>query len=138
MKLFGAVDTLSVNTQRMKPKEIFILAVRLLGLYFFYTGLKDLDVPALMDVTILKGDNLDDVISTLLPMVFNLAVGWWLLGCAFLIRRAYPESAKISERFSAPAEPVVAPTKPAPSQELNDLQTAEKKLAALVGKPKND
>ena len=65
--------------------------MRLLRLYFLYIGLKDLDVLALMDVTVIKGDNSDDIISTALPVVFNLALDWWLLGGSFLIRRAYPE-----------------------------------------------
>ena len=118
----------------MKTKDLFILAVRLLGLYFIYVGLKDLDVPAFTDVTILKGDDVNDVISTLLPVVFNLAVGWWLLGCTVLARRAYPESARISDLCPPPKAPPVAPA--AVSSGLTDLATAEKKLAALVGQPK--
>lgn len=122
----------------MRTKDLFILAVRLLGLYFFYVGLKDLDVPALMDVTIIKGDNLDDLISTLLPVVFNLAVAWWLLGCAFLIRRAYPDSPKISDHFSSPAEQPTHTSKSDQPKKLTDLEVVERKLAALVGKPKDD
>ena len=116
-------------------KDIFRLAVRLLGLFFIYVGLKDLDVPALMDVTIIKGDNLDDLISTLLPVVFNLAIGWWLLGNNFLVRRAYPELARVlglSQSASGPATP--AAQQPPPSQ-TTELEAAEKKLAALMGKP---
>jgi hypothetical protein len=121
----------------MKAKDLFILAVRLLGLYFFYLGLKDLDVPALMDTTIIKGDNLDDIISTALPVLFNLAVAWWLLGSSFLTRRAYPESAKISDYFTSLKEPAAPASQPAQTQALTDLEVAEKKLAALVGKPKD-
>ncbi len=121
----------------MKTKDLFILAVRLLGLYFIYVGLKDLDVPAFTDVTILKGDDANDIISTLLPVVFNLAVGWWLLGCGFLARRAYPESSKVSDRLSASKEPTSPTATPAQSQTLTDMETAEKKLAALVGKTKD-
>jgi hypothetical protein len=55
-------------------KEIFSLAVRFFGLYFLYLGLKDLNVPALMDLTIIRGDNLNDVFSAALSVVFNLAV----------------------------------------------------------------
>jgi hypothetical protein len=122
----------------MKPKDIFILAVRLLGLYFLYIGLKDLDVPALMDATVIRGDNADDVISTALPVAFNLAVAWWLLGGSFLIRRAYPEPSRISDRFPALAEPTAPAPKPAQTQALSDLEAAEKKLEALVGKPKDN
>ena len=119
----------------MKTKDLFILAVRLLGLYFIYVGLKDLDVPAFTDVTILKGDDANDVISTLLPVVFNLAVGWWLLGCTVLARRAYPESSRVSDLCPPPKAPSVPVAAPPPS--LTDLAPAEKKLAALVGKPKD-
>ena len=124
----------------LKPpyKDIFILAIRLLGLYFIYFGLKDLDVPAFMDVTILKGDNLDDVVSTLLPVVFNLAVAWLLLGNYFLVRRAYPEPTKLSERFPLPGETGVLAAKPPEPPGANELEVAEKKLASLVGKPKPD
>lgn len=122
----------------MKPKDIFILAVRLLGLYFLYIGLKDLDVPALMDVTVIKGDNSDDIISTALPVVFNLALAWWLLGGSFLIRRAYPEPSRISDRFPALAEPTAPASQPVQTQALTDLEAAEKKLEALVGKPKDN
>ena len=122
----------------MKPKDTFILAVRLLGLYFLYVGLKDLDVPALMDTTVIKGDNPDDIISTALPVVFNLAVAWWLLGGSFLIRRAYPEPSRISDRFPSLAEPTAPASKPVQTQALTDLEAAEKKLEALVGKPKDN
>ena len=122
----------------MKPKDIFILAVRLLGLYFLYVGLKDLDVSALMDVTVIKGDNAEDIISTALPVVFNLALSWWLLGGSFLIRRAYPEPSRISDRFPSLTEPPAPASKPAQTQALTDLEVAEKKLAALVGKPKDN
>jgi len=124
----------------MNPKDIFKLAVRLLGLYFFYLALKDLDVPALMDVTIIKGDNLDDLVSTLLPVAFNLVIAWWLLRSAFLIRRAYPDAPRNAERANLRTEPAAPITKsrPAQPQELSEMETAEKKLAALVGKPKDD
>jgi hypothetical protein len=119
-------------------KEIFVLALRLLGLYFIYRGLRDVDVPAFTDVTLLKSDNLTDVITTLLPVFYNLAVGWWLLGCNFLIRRAYPESSKLSDHFAAPKEPMAPASTPASMQGLTEMQAAEKKLAALVEKPKAD
>jgi hypothetical protein len=121
----------------MKAKDLFVLAVRLVGLYFIGSGLKNLAVPTFTDVTILKGDDVNDVISTLLPVVFNLAVGWWLLGCRFLIRRAYPEASKISDYLPAPKAPSGLDAPPASSQALTEMETAEKKLATLVGKPKN-
>ena len=120
----------------MKTKDIFTLAVRLLGLYFLYIGLRGLDVPSLMDVTIIKGDNLDDIISTLLPVVFNLTVAWLLLGNFFLVRRAYPDSSKLAERFGLPPESATPVAKPVEPAVMSDLEIAEKKLAGLVGKPK--
>ena len=122
----------------MKPrtifKDTFSLAVRLLGLYFLYTGLKDLDVQTLMDLPTLKNDSLEDVITAILPVTFNLAVAWWLLGSKMLIRRAYAESPRFPEQFHSQTEPVAPVSKPAQPQGLTDMETAEKKLAALVGK----
>jgi hypothetical protein len=120
----------------MKPldifKDIFSLAVKVLGLYFFYIGLKDLDVPALTDLTIIRSDNLDDVFSALLAVIFNLAVAWWLLGSKVLISRAYPVATKRLDHALPPAQtvtPTSTPTKPPGS---TGLETAEEKLAGLV------
>lgn len=121
-----------------KFKQSFTLVVRLCGLYFIYRGLRDLDVPAFTDVTLLKSDNVDDVITTLLPVAYNLVVGWWLLGCNFLSRRAYPESSKLVVRFPERPVPVDPASTPVQPEGLTELQSAEKKLAALVGKPKDD
>ena len=119
----------------MKTKDLFVLAVRLLGLYFIAVGLKNLDVPAFMDLTILKGDDADDVISALLPVAYNVVIGWWLLRGNFLVRRAYPEPAKLPH-YSSPAPfPVSAPVQ---SEKLSELEAAEKKLAALVANPRGD
>jgi len=116
-------------------KDLFRLAVRLLGLFFLYVGLKDLDVPALMDVTIIKGDNWDDLISTLLPVGFNLAIGWWLLGNNFLVRRAYPEVARVLGLSPSSSGPVTPSAQPPPPPQTTELEAAEQKLAALMGKP---
>jgi hypothetical protein len=118
-------------------KEIFSLAIRLLGLYFLFVGLKDLDVQTLMDVATLKGDSLEDIISAILPVVFNLAIAWWLLGRTWLIRRAYPEAPKNSDLQAERDRAMPAP-KLAPLPGLIDAETTEKKLAALVGKPNDD
>ena len=134
----GAQNILCETWGKMKPrtffKDIFSLAVRLLGLYFLYTGLKDLDVQTLMDLPTLKNDSLEDVITAILPVMFNLAVAWWLLGSKMLIRRAYAESPRISEQFHSQPEQVAPVSKPDQPQGLTDMETAEKKLAALVGK----
>ena len=82
-------DTQQIMKRRDIFRDIFSLMVRILGLVFLCLGLKD--VPAVLDVpTILNGDKVE-ILSTLLPVMFNLAVGWWLIGGGLLIRRAYPE-----------------------------------------------
>ena len=120
----------------MKPKDIFGLAVRLLGLLFLYFGLRA--VIPMLDLELIENPDKNDIIYGLMPIVFNLAVAWWLLGGG-LARRAYPES-KISEsRFSEPPQsrPESATPRPAqaPSSELSGMERAEQKLAALVEKP---
>jgi hypothetical protein len=126
----------------MKPrdisKEIFGLAIRLLGLYFLWVGLSNLNVPALMNVQMLKGDEISDILTAVLPAAFNLAVAWWLLGGKLLIRRAYPEAPRMIERFDSAPERSVSTPKPARSQELTDMECADKKLEAFLTKPKQD
>lgn len=69
----------------MKSREIFALAVRLLGLFFLYLGLKS----ACGIRTVHAGA----LLGTILALVCFLAVGWWLIGGAPLImNRAYPAS----------------------------------------------
>ena len=120
----------------MKPKDIFKdifgLAVRLLGLLFLYFGLKA--VMPMLDLELIENPDKNDIINGLMPIIFNLAIAWWLLGGG-LTRRAYPES-KISEP-AAPPRPgsaVQSPAQPA-STELTGMERAEQKLAALVEKP---
>jgi hypothetical protein len=126
----------------MKPKDfckdVFSLVVRLLGLYFLSIGLKDLNVPALMDMTIIKGDNMNDVFSAALSVVFNLAVAWWLLGSRSLTLRAYPATLKDLDHPHSPAEQVSPVSRSSQAQGLTDMDSAEKKLAALVKTPKVD
>ena len=85
----------------MKPIDIFGLAVRLLGLFFLYLGLRT--VTSLLDLGAVENASKNDLINAILPIVFNLAVAWWLLGGGWLVRRAYPETPKISDRF--PSQP---------------------------------
>jgi hypothetical protein len=117
----------------MKPKDIFGLAVRLLGLLFLYFGLKA--VMPMLDLELIENPDKSDVINGLMPVVFNLAIAWWLLGGG-LARRAYPEP-KTSEPARPPERREPAPAQPAQSQspELTGMERAEQKLAALVDKP---
>ncbi|MGA3283847.1 MAG: hypothetical protein ABSD57_05240 [Verrucomicrobiota bacterium] len=123
----------------MKPrdifKDIFGLAVRLLGLVFLYFGLSA--VPPLLDFGAIETAGRGDILNVILPVVFNLAVAWWLIGGGLLVRRAYPEAPRISLHPNARDEGVAPLAKPTQSQGTKDMETAEKKLASLVGKPKN-
>jgi len=112
-------------------KGIFGLAVRLLGLVFLYFSLSA--VPPLLDLGAIETAGKTDIITAVLPIVFNLAIGWWLIGGGLLIRRAYPEASRI---FPHPARgegtaPAIRPEGTA------GMDAADKKLAALVGKPQD-
>jgi hypothetical protein len=122
----------------MKPgdifKGIFGLAVRLLGLVFLYYGLSA--VPPLLDLGALETAAKSDIIAAILPIVFNLAVAWWLIGGGMLIRRAYSETASMSVHFPAHgATPITQTVQP---QEKTGLEAADQKLAPLVEAPKSD
>jgi hypothetical protein len=73
----------------MKPKAIFDLAIRLLGLYFLYQGLSG--IPNLLSA-ILVGMVLGSL-TMILSILWPLALAWWLIGGApQLSRLAYPNS----------------------------------------------
>jgi hypothetical protein len=133
--------TAPIENETMNSKDIFkdsfSLAVRLLGLYLFYVGLKDLDTPALLDVTIIKAEKLSDIVSAVLPVIFNLAVAWWLLGSRVLTKRAYPKPSQSLDHLHSPSGQAVPVSKSHQTQRLTDMEAAEEKLAALVGKPKD-
>lgn len=118
----------------MKPsdlfKGIFALAVRLLGLVFLYFGLSA--VTSLLDLGALETAAKSDIISAVLPIVFNLAVAWWLIGGGLLIRRAYPETSRFSPQPGRHGERSATAVQSAPPRETTDLNAADKKLAALV------
>lgn len=114
-------------------KGIFGLAVRLLGLIFIYFALSA--VPPLLDVGAIETAAKSDIITAVLPILFNLAVGWWLIGGGMLIRRAYPEATRISSYPQAQGNRTIPP---AQSEGKTDMETADKKLASLVEKPKEN
>ena len=120
----------------MKPRDIFGLAVRLLGLFFLYLGLRA--VSPILDLETLQTTGKADILNALIPIAFNLLVAWWLLGGGLLMRRAYPETSRMLSQFPSPS----GPKSPAPgsvaSQELTDQDRTEQKLAALVEKPKEE
>jgi hypothetical protein len=118
----------------MKTKDIFGLAVRLLGLVFLYTGLKD--VPMILDVPSLMVEEKSDILAAILPVVFNLLVACWLLRGTLLTRWAYPEPLKIPGYPHPHAER--ATEAPAQPRDIKEMDAAEKKLAALLARPKDD
>jgi hypothetical protein len=119
----------------MKPRDIFGLAVRLLGLFFLYLGLRA--VSPLLDLGTIENADKSDIISAILPIAFNLVIAWWLLGGGLLVRRAYPEAPKIPDRSRSQTEQRTPATHSIQPQELADMDSTEKKLAALVEKPKD-
>jgi hypothetical protein len=120
----------------MKPKDIFGLAVRLLGLLFLYYGLTR--VTPMLDYELIKHPDTDDIITGLMPVVFYLAIAWWLVGGG-LVRWAYPESKSSQFKASEPERSREGPATPRPAQvsspQLTGMEQAEQKLAALVEKP---
>jgi hypothetical protein len=74
----------------MNPKEMFKLAVRILGLVFLYHGLSDLPTVFLsftVSVTI------RNFVMGIVMIAWQLAIAWWLIGGAScLVHRAYPET----------------------------------------------
>ena len=123
----------------MKPngifKDIFGLAVRLLGLVFLYFGLRA--VLPMLDLGAIETAGKGDILNAILPVVFNLAIAWWLIGGGLLVRRAYPEAPRILDDSHSRPERGVSESKSIPSRSAADVETAEKKLASLVGKPKD-
>ena len=118
----------------MKPRDIFGLAVRLLGLFFLYLGLRA--VTPMLDLGAIGTASKSDIINAILPIVFNLAVAWWLLGGGLLMRRAYPEAPKSLNLATPPTKPMMPTSGLTPSPELTNMDRAEKRLGSLVEKPK--
>ncbi len=135
----------------MKPKDIFGLAVRLLGLVFLYLGLKDLTlaVKQILDLASAENPDRDDIIYGIingpLPVLFDLVIAWWLLRGRMLIRWAYPEETSkvggLAARQARAATPVT-PLTPAPESasvpSTVRIQEADEKLAALLEKPRGN
>ncbi len=117
-------------------KDIFTLAVRLLGLVFLYLGLSA--VTPLLDLGAIETAAKSDLLTAILPIVFNLVVAWWLLGGGQLIRRAYPETPEMFSRSLAQREDAMPATRSASPQQTMNMDAADKKLSALVEKPKDD
>jgi hypothetical protein len=83
------LDISGQHTQNLtiKPKDIFGLAVRILGLVILYHLL--LALPAIVPVF---SGRIDSIFFALVALAAALAVIWWLIGGApLLTNRAYPE-----------------------------------------------
>ena len=116
-------------------KEIFRLAVRLTGLFFLCIGLKDLVVQTFMVLAQARGTPMINIVTNFLPVAFTLTVALWLLRGNWLIRIAYPE-AKQPNKFKEQMASFTKPDSASPAtQELSEMDVAERKLADLVRKP---
>ena len=75
----------------MKSKDIFKLAVRILGLAFVYHGLTALPVAA--SAVFAAAGNIVSFALTLFMAVWPLAVAYWLLrGAPLIVQIAYPDT----------------------------------------------
>jgi len=75
----------------MKSKDIFSLAVRILGLVILYHLL--LASPLILHVFL--GGRIEEILIGLVGIAAALAIIWWLIGGApLLMRHAYPETSK--------------------------------------------
>lgn len=82
----------------MKPKDIFQLAVRILGLIFLYQGLTALPSIAPVIFTAFFGGQIVGFMAALLVAVWPLAIAYWLMrGAQFIMCLAYPDTMKTSE-----------------------------------------
>jgi hypothetical protein len=73
----------------MKPKDIFSLAIRLLGLFFIAVAAKS--APMIWMAAERDSVSVPAIITT----AFFVAVAWWLLGGATILQhRAYPDDGK--------------------------------------------
>jgi hypothetical protein len=84
----------------MKPKDLFNLAVRLLGLLFLYHGSRSIPAGFAQVAGALPGElgfggagSFAGFFIGVLTPGWPLVLAWWLIGGAPLIaRRAYPET----------------------------------------------
>ena len=114
-------------------KGIFGLAVRLLGLVFLYFGLSA--IPPLLDMGAIETAAGSDIIAAVLPIVFNLLVAWWLMGGGLLIRRAYPETFRVTQDSDAHGGNRKSEIQSGLSHGTTAMEAADKKLEPLVEKP---
>lgn len=77
----------------MKSKDLFNLAIRILGLVFLYQGLSSL--PTVIIATLSNGSG--NFLMFMLMVVWQMLLAYWLLrGAPFIMNIAYPESTRIT------------------------------------------
>ena len=73
----------------MKSKDLFNLAIRILGLVFLYQGLSSL--PTVVLAALSNGSG--NLIMFVLMVIWQMLLAYWLLrGAPFIMNIAYPES----------------------------------------------
>lgn len=81
----------------MNSKDLFQLAVRLLGLGFVYQGLTALPAVSSAIVAGLQGSNLGAFFFAVFATVWPLLIAYWLLcGAPLLMQIAYPGTSSAS------------------------------------------
>ncbi len=82
----------------MKARDIFKLAVRILGLVFIYYGLTAVPVAASAFYTAATGAHGLGFFMSLVMVGWPLAVAYWLLrGAPLIVHIAYPNTAEPSQ-----------------------------------------
>ena len=82
----------------MKPRDIFNLAVRLLGLVFLYQGLQALPPAAIQFCGAILNINSGAILASLVTAGWPLLVSYWLLrGAPPILCTAYPDASGSTE-----------------------------------------
>ncbi|MBL9173729.1 MAG: hypothetical protein JNL10_09360 [Verrucomicrobiales bacterium] len=88
----------------MNSKELFRLAIRLLGLGFVYLGLAALPASSSAILAGMLGGNLYGFLFTVFTALWPLCVAYWLLrGAPLLMQIAYPEASPVSKEDASTA-----------------------------------
>jgi len=86
----------------MKPKDIFNLALRLIGLAFLYQGLVAVPSAIMNFCPVFPHFQFRTLLPSAVLIGWPLAVAWWLIrGAPWLMRLAYPP-----QKEGPPIEPV--------------------------------
>jgi hypothetical protein len=82
----------------MKAKDVFGVAVRIIGLAFLYHGLSHVttafgDLCPLFPPPSIKYLNFRSLIPNFITIALSLLIAWWMIrGAPWLLRLAYPEA----------------------------------------------